>query len=415
MINQTALFRELKSHFLGVITLIFLIFPRYTTFAIIGWVLYVIIEGFKKKFTFRINRYLLLWIILYGLYLVGVLFTNHPSIAGKYLEYKLAFLIFPLLFFFQLPQKLKVQIIFRWGILGIILVLILSVLNSYKCGRETVCWISSTFSYIHHPTYLAQFLTFFFFGAIYGCTQNWKWFSLKGTIFLCLITLIGILLCFSFAGIITFFASLIVVLFYVISKKFSLTTAIISSLLFTIGSILFLKSAPQVKDDWFTVNRITNEYINSPSDFIQSRTYPLSGTEVRLVMWTAAVQTMKKYPFGVGTGNVDEKLSETLIKLHQNELAKENYNPHNQYLQIGVELGVIGMLFLFFMFGVLMWKSLKSKNYLLFFLIFTLFLNCFFESMLQRQSGIIFNCFWSCLLIVGSFSGNEKNRANTFL
>jgi len=90
-------------------------------------------------------------------------------------------------------------------------------------------------------------------------------------------------------------------------------------------------------------------------------------------------------------------MHQRLVELGLNQQAALNYNPHNQYLQIAAELGIIGLLlFLGILLYGIVW-AISTKNWLLLLVIFSLAINCLFESMLQRQSGIVFYCFWICL------------------
>lgn len=120
--------------------------------------------------------------------------------------------------------------------------------------------------------------------------------------------------------------------------------------------------------------------------------------ELAVRLKAASYHTFCAHPFGVGTGNVDEYLSKELVKLKQKELIHHNYNPHNQFLQTAVEIGFFGLLVLFSIVFFGLYYGFKYRNWLLIIIIGSLFFNCLFESMLQRQSGIVFYCFWICLL-----------------
>ena len=123
-------------------------------------------------------------------------------------------------------------------------------------------------------------------------------------------------------------------------------------------------------------------------------------------MWTVTLEEIALHPLGVGTGNVDAHLSGRLKKYGQLDLAKKDehgaiqYNPHNQFLQTGIEIGVLGLLALLFMVGVTWRIARQHKNYLLMAVVASLVLNSLFESILQRQSGIVFYSFWICLLVM---------------
>jgi O-antigen ligase len=123
----------------------------------------------------------------------------------------------------------------------------------------------------------------------------------------------------------------------------------------------------------------------------------MSGNQARLVIWTVSSQIIMDHPFGIGLGNLDKEMQQRLIRLHQDELVEKNYNPHNQFLQILAEIGLVGMLsFLFIMFLAIR-HAWQRDDKLFLFLIFSLLVNCLVESMLQRQSGIVFYVQFMCL------------------
>jgi hypothetical protein len=93
-----------------------------------------------------------------------------------------------------------------------------------------------------------------------------------------------------------------------------------------------ITNIPQIEGEWHNAKWYADEYLKSPEAFVKSRVYPMSGTEVRIVMWTAAVKAIQKHPLGVGTGNVDEYLAKelnqvaiTLTWLESEKLDQKNW------------------------------------------------------------------------------------------
>jgi O-antigen ligase len=80
-------------------------------------------------------------------------------------------------------------------------------------------------------------------------------------------------------------------------------------------------------------------------------------------------------------------------------LVEKNYNPHNQFLQIAAEIGLFGLLFFLSILFFVVRFAMQRKDELLVFLVFSLIVNCLFESMLQRQSGIVFYIMMICALL----------------
>lgn len=104
----------------------------------------------------------------------------------------------------------------------------------------------------------------------------------------------------------------------------------------------------------------------------------------------------------MGTGSVDFYTTKELVKYNMIDMASSKYNPHNQFLQIWLEIGFIGLTIFIALFYFFYNKGKKTRNWLLTILICNILFNCFFESMFQRQSGIVFYTFWLCLLYVHS-------------
>ena len=80
-------------------------------------------------------------------------------------------------------------------------------------------------------------------------------------------------------------------------------------------------------------------------------------------------------------------------------------NAHNQFLQTGIALGIIGILFLIITLVLPAYISWQQNNYFYVCLIVLLSFNFLTESMLETQSGVMFYAFLSSLLF---FRKNEE-------
>jgi hypothetical protein len=246
--------------------------------------------------------------------------------------------------------------------------------------------------------------------AINGIRKKWMFFNLKWVLPLILffIFMHGLLL--SLSGILFLFIAISVVVIYWIKKTFSKLLFYISIIVLPFTCYLAITTIPQVKGEWYNAKFFVDEYLKSPSDFVKTRVSPMSGTEVRICMWTVSTRIFLKHPFGVGTGNVDEYLSNELIKLKQIDLSKKMYNPHNQFLQTGIEIGFLGLIIFVLIICYSIYFSLKFKNWIVLLLATNLFFNSLFESMMQRQSGIVFYSFWICFLVSLNYAIENSNH-----
>lgn len=136
---------------------------------------------------------------------------------------------------------------------------------------------------------------------------------------------------------------------------------------------------------------------------------PKSSTGIRnIVLRTGIELSMDRPVFGYGIGGVQDYINERLISNGYKDLTViHQYNAHNQYLQITLTAGLLGLVtFLSILF--LNLKKLRYGKTTLGFLIFCYLLLCFsFESILERQNGIIVSAVFINLF---TFMQNENHN-----
>lgn len=367
--------------------------------------LYIAILSFaiiKREVFFKIDLIGWLFITFYGLYLLGTIHTEHWDIASKTLEYKLSFILFPLLLAFK-PKagRYDLRLISSALIIALLLITCYGFINSiicYSSGGGRACFLTVIVSPVHHPSY---FLTFWITGlafAWYGFRTAWKGYHLTWIISFTLLGIVSHVLSLSLAGILFLLIVAFAAALSFVLTKFGRITALIALILLPILGFLIITKTPQVEGEYHGAKFQADQYLLNPEEFIKSRSYPMSGSEVRLVLWTVAARELRENPMGLGTGNMEMTLFRSLNELNQKELAKQNLNPHNQFLQTGLEIGYFGIAVLIFIILYGTYLGFKSRNRILIVVSACLGFNCLFESMLQRQSGVVFFTLILCLL-----------------
>lgn len=405
--NWIKSFASVYGLYLAAFIFILLAFPKLTAIGFIAFIPLVIIGMRTGKMQFRVNWILGFFIIFYVLYAVYAIFTRHPDWAAKYMEYKLSFLLFPLIFSFLPKEKLIVKFPIYGFLAGTLYLIVAGWINSYFCSVNTVnasvaCWLTTSFSYIHHPTYAAAFFTVALFLVWYSRELKIFRWSLALQLFLSFVYVLAIGMCMSFAGLLYLMLASGVFILIQIYRKWGRNYFLLSTLILPILLFLVVRYEPHLRGEYLNAKNFALEYMQDPEAFIRNKKYPMSGSEVRLVMWTAATKACVDFPAGVGTGNIDEVLSTYLRRMDQKELAALNYNPHNQYLQTSLEIGFFGLLILLGLLGSTLYLAKQNKNWLLLLVTGSLLFNMLFESMLQRQSGIVFFTFAICFLVTFS-------------
>lgn len=412
-------YKAAYNYYLAFFAAVMIVVPHFVAIAILPLVVFVIIGSVRKHLQFKLSPIGVLFLLLYLSYAIGTIYTNNTDIASKYLEYKLSFIIFPILFFFPFRKGgFSLQKLILGLIIGVTLIGIYGFYNSLGCYLDggTSCFFTVIISPIHHPTYLVAFMMLAMGGSWMGYQKKWAGYKLSWIIPFTFFVLIYHILTQSLAGILfmlLIIASLILVFIF---KKWGRIAGLVSCSLVPIVLYLIVNFVPYIEGEFNHAKWYADIYISNPSEFVSSRVSPMTGTEQRLVMWTVAAEEFSSNIMGAGTGNVDDVLGARLRALDKDTLADKQFNPHNQYLQTGVEIGIIGLLILISIILYGFYFAIKQRNWLLFILVANIAFNCLFESMLQRQSGIVFYTFWMCIFAVIEYKKpNETSDSNTIL
>jgi O-antigen ligase len=362
----------------------------------------VIYGALTKKVTFQWNWMLFSFILLYVLYVLYCIPSNDLGKASKDLEHKLSLIVFPILFSFR-PNfevnRKKLLSAFTIGCLILGSYFVLQSVYHYSKTGDSSYFHSSAFAPSHHPSYVAAFFSFalvFLISEIHP-TQSRKptWLSIAVITFLTILhlpleSLSGILV----LGCLTAF--FVLRWAWITFSRWIFASIMIIGIL-CIQVVFWIQ--PSLKDNLSYTASVVSHYVESPTKFIQETPSGMSGNQARLVVWTITGQIIADHPFGIGLGNLESEMKQRLIQLNQHELVEKNYNPHNQFLQLAAEIGLFGLiLFLSILFFVVRF-AMQRKDELLVFLIFSLIVNCLFESMLQRQSGIVFYIMMICAML----------------
>jgi O-antigen ligase len=414
--------------------------PKLIAILFVGFVPLIIVGMMKKRLWFRLELLPGLFMLLYLGYLIYAVVTRHPDLAGRYIENKLSFLLLPLFLSFrftdreeipQLPEDEDDELIdnpvyeeeivagsvfsFRllvYGFLaGVAFLVIESFIGSfitYAAKHDYHSFLSGEFSKRHHPSYTAVYYITAIGLVWYGFRERWKGFSLWPVLAATGVLIVSYALCLSLAGILYGFAVAGFVFLRAVYRRFGKWTALAAAAVTPLLIYGMIVAVPQFKGEWANAKQYADEYAEDPEAFVRNKHYPMSGSEVRLVMWTVSAQIAVDYPLGVGTGNVDEVLTAYLDRMGQTELAKMEYNPHNQYLQTAVELGWAGCALLIVILVAGCVRAWRFRNMLLLLVVTNLAFNMLFESMLQRQSGIVFYTFVICLFYIYSRTARKE-------
>jgi len=367
--------------------------------------LVIVITGIvKKELTFKFNMILLgvaLFLPFYSLYAMNAI---DPQEAMFGIEKKLSFVLFPLVFSFVPTFYLNKRFLENGFLISLFLMLFLCYLGAFfnyeEHNYDAAYLFSSHFSGLfHHPTYVSVFCAL----GIFLLFRRWEapmtmrehLFSAVGILFL-LYTHVHLE---SLSGLLFAVILMACLVGYWLFKKQGWTVLIG---VFTLGmlviylGIYFIPSLLSNVSD--SVSFVTN-YLKDPYAYTHLPRGEIRGNDARLILWTASAEILHEHPNGVGVGNLPTTMEAKLLEYGQVNLAKEHLNPHNQFFHTAVESGWIGLIWLLGLLISMLWYGWKNKQGILILVVCAFAFNSLFESMLERQSGIVFWLLWSCMFL----------------
>lgn len=384
------------------IALLFPIFKYGISILIILWVFVILFQKNKIKLfkeNLENNTKIIFWtqIFLFILIIFSYFFSENKEKALQIIEMRLSLFVFPILFVLS-KQKLikKKKLILKTFILGNIIAASICILfalyNSINFIDGNLIFNPikqfgiSYFEYSHfslflHPTYFSMYLNFSIVIILNFLDTSPKKDFKKTLLHYLLIVLFAISVYFlsSRAGLITLILIFIWRIILITINKGNLFLKIII-LSFTIISIFYI-----FHNNRFV--RMCNQVEQSIKLGKQSDNYP-----ERFILWENSIDIIQQN-FWLGTTPADAQviINKNLTK-YNNFIKKTDLelNSHNQYLQTFVEFGIIGLVVLMFIFGGGFFIAIKRKQTLFIAFLLIILFNFFFESILNKFSGIVF-------------------------
>jgi len=399
-ISYSHIFEKIESITLRAIFFSIPLWPKVTSILIILFVL-VSLPNFKKKYLSNVwhRKDMLLYILMYILLLLGLIYSIDLDTGISKIQTQLSMLIFPLILGGQCLSEKSRRDCIQYFVFGLAVAVILCLGNAfYRALSNGTFYVLDEFSrknsvlvYFEfseflqlHPTYFSLYLGVGLFFLVESCSLSsimkiWVRTFLIGLFF------ITLFLTSSKAGIYSFIA--IAAGFYtykifVLKRKSNLRIL----MLLIVGVIAM-----------FVINPIFyNRTVIGLSGFekaIFEDKAQKESTSIRYYLWKLSFEASKESIFlGHGTGSVGKTLNKRCLEFFAFSTCEtlRNKNSHNQYLNFLVSNGAIFVLLFVAALIIGIIKAFYARDKLAILFILFMSLNFLFESLLQRERGIIF-------------------------
>lgn len=362
------------------------------------FILFVILSwAFSKKLPLSANwKPILIFSGIYIFHAIMLLWSTDLGRGGDDMVQKLSLILFPVILGTAKPigkRAVRIGLVaFVLGTIGSILFAYATSLVEYHFFKGTHVFYAHRFHPWFHPSYLAMFANFSMFILVLESLRDGQ---SKATQFFIWLGILGMSVSLIFPaskmGFVGFALVVLGGLFATWIKKKRLVWQHVMILVAGLAFFLALKS------DQTATQRISNAVATVSGDDDAPKS-PVESNNYRIIAWGIAIEEIAANPFGVGTGSESNHFGNAFREAGYPELAERDLNPHNTFLQIALAQGVIASFWFLFSLVYPLKGIWKNRLWLFGFFIACISLNFAVESMLEKQSGVIFFAFFNALL-----------------
>ncbi|WP_219006279.1 O-antigen ligase family protein [Aquimarina litoralis] len=340
---------------------------------------------------------------------MGLLYTANSKEGLKYIVRILPFFLFPLILASSsITQLKKEKALLFFGYSGLVISLILFLISGYNYlhSRDINCFFYKEFTKLEelHPVYFGMYYVLSVVLVLKNIYKN----NVKNKqVYMGILVAYSLVVLMLISSKIIILAALILGFYAIFRTKGLKAQKLILSILLIVTTSLAIVFFSVTKERFSDVLKPNLEIVFKDKYAYNEN---FSGLTLRLVFSRLAIKHLiedNHFLLGVGTGDYKDYTNEFYVKhdLHRGKYL--NYNLHNQYTQTFLSLGIFGLIYLFFMLGSFVKKSIIYEDPV--FLSFAVIILLVFltESVLQVHKGIVFFALLSSLFLI-----NNKKMKN---
>lgn len=342
---------------------------------------------------------------LYLCYLFSPLLSDNVGKAISDWEYKIWFLVAPICVMPLIPklQRKELSLAMILFTVPILLWAVISMGHSAYMYHQTghtfhlfyqhACLQTSIPLTFCHPSYFAMYEIIAWIIAAEMLLRKNKWIEHRrlriGVAVLMwgslLILPVHIFFLQSKMGFVLFGVTLLIYVVIALNRgkrRWVLTALVLAAIIGSVAGYIYKEHGRVTKN---CDNRIANSFINLKT---ADRDDPRESSAIRIALWKSAIEIGKDHWFcGIGSGDVLDELHDKAVEHHYAYISSGKFNCHNQYLQIWLGVGIIGLLLFISIFGIAFYICVRKRSLGGSIIIVIFALNLFVECMLERYAG----------------------------
>ncbi|MEO5644963.1 MAG: O-antigen ligase family protein [Bacteroidia bacterium] len=346
----------------------------------------------------KTSKFLWIWMAFFLWSLLSFVWTENKASGLFHLQVQLPLFGIPIVFAsmrFDVKTSRRIFAVFILGLFSSgLFMLSRSTWNLLAENRNTF-YYQDFCARVAHPSYLAMYfcagIMLLFHGILLQSfsPKPWKIIAMS----LCLFFAVIIFLLSSKIGLIAMILLFTGYIIYSIIRFKRYVVGISALLVMCIGFFIALKVFPKVGE---RIQNMTGMFASkqpiNPAEVESNR--------VRFLIWGAAAAVIEKHPAnGVGLGDAQDSLIAEYKSRGMTGAVQKNLNAHSQFFETSVQSGIPGLILLLLLFLVPIAYGFRRQFGFMVLTASLIFLNFLPEAMLESQSGVIFICFFYCLIL----------------
>jgi O-antigen ligase len=312
--------------------------------------------------------------VYFALLAAGLLYTTDLTTGVGVLETSFVLLAFPFLLSYEKKfDENRMQYLFRSFSMGLLVAVLICLAYAFvrfsDSGDARVFYFYDLTRVIDfQPTYFAYYLIFAITFELYLLNESKTDLQNFWSVSLILVFAITLLLT---GGQTSFISLLLSSSFFIL--KFLLeerTPSRVLAVLVTICVICLM---------------FFHSYFNASRD-----TELLSDSWERIELWKSAISANTSFLFGEGTGDYKLVLNNYYLRHGMSEFAANSFNAHNQFIEVFLSNGIIGVIITLIMVGRPLYFSIRANHDLGVLVFFPFLMYGMTEVFLGRYQGVVF-------------------------
>lgn len=379
-----------------------------------------IYNSFREKLNLlRQRKEIVVMVGFYLLHVVSSLVSNDVAEGFSWVVIRMPLFVFPIsLGLVYIKQELKERILYAFGVITTIMLLICMVLSGIESIRQQDVSLlyndNVTVIMDKQSVYIALMVNVAVFCFGYLLSIKSSLVSKKSWIYACIfILLVANFMLASRISIISLYACIILVAIGRAIKRRKIGQLVMIVALIVTGLIVMESFFPKVVNRFKELKYTSYNYTDMGMEAhfnMDTSDYQWNGANIRLAVWSCGWDVVKKYPvFGAQLGDKVSAQMKVYKDKHFDFAYNSRRNMHNNYLDIWAAFGTVGLLI--FVYGFLfepIRQSIKTRDVLGLLIIASFMLAFIPETYFDRSMGNFIFGFFITLII--SYRAPEQGR-----